>query len=176
MTVQIPLKKDVNNDAERQGHVGYSSGRIYGDSDDVYVKNGDRVKAIFDQSFTALSSQAIANLMLGGRVQESGQINNPDFAQNSVSYSYEKDQVSNSIRSADLHNTAANGEERKAPNVALPDSSEYVAPFLSSTSNGGFGNNAEEGSLHSKELSENSSAEDLITRLPDSIEILTKYQ
>jgi hypothetical protein len=175
MTVQIPLKKDANNDAERQGHVGYSSGRIYGDSDDVYVKNGDRVKAIFDQSFTALSSQAIANSMLDGRVQESGQINNPDFAQNSVSYSYEKDQVSNSIRSADLHNTT-NGEEIKAPNVALPDSPAYVKPFLSSTSNGGFGNNAEEGSLHSKEISENSSAEDLITRLPDSIEILTKYQ
>ena len=174
MTVQIPLKKDVNNDAERQGHVGYNSAIIYGVSNDV-VQNGDRVKDIFDQSFTALSSQAIANLMLGGRVQESGQINNPDFAQNSVSYSYQKDQVSNSIRSADLHNTT-NGEERKAPNVALPDSSEYVAPFLSSTSNGGFGNNAEEGSLHSKDLSENSSAEDLITRLPDSIEILTKYQ
>lgn len=174
MTVQIPLKKDVNNDAERQGHVGYNSAIIYGVSNDV-VQNGDRVKDIFDQSFTALSSQAIANLMLGGRVQESGQINNPDFAQNSVSYSYQKDQVSNSIRSADLHNTT-NGEEIKAPNVALPDSSEYVAPFLSSTSNGGFGNNAEEGSLHSKDLSRDSSAEDLIARLPDSIEILTKYQ
>ena len=164
MAVQIPLKKDSNNDAERQGHVGYNSGRIYGD-DEVYDKNGDRVKSIFGQSFTSLSSQEIANLMVEGRKQESGQINNPDFEQDSVSYTYQKDQVSKSIRSSDLHNIT-NGEERKAPNVALPDSPEYVAPFQSSTSNGGFGNDAEEGSLHAKSLESD----------PDSIEILSKYQ
>lgn len=164
MAVQIPLKKDANNDAERQGHVGYNSGRIYGD-DEVYDKNGDRVKSIFDQSFTSLSSQEIASLMIEGRIQESGQINNPDFVQDSVSYSYQKDQVSRSIRSSDLHNIES-GEERKAPNVALPDSPEYVAPFQSATSNGGFGNNAEEGSLYTESLESD----------PDSIEILSKYQ
>ena len=167
MAVQIPLKKDVNNDAERQGHVGYNSGRIYGD-EEVYDKNGDRVKSIFDQSFTSLSSQEIANLMLGGRVQQFGEINNPDFEIGEVNYLYQKDLVSSSIRSSDLHNIES-GEERKAPNVALPDSPEYFDLFQSETSNGGFGNNAEEGSLHSGGLE---GSEGLL----DSIEILSKYQ
>ena len=165
MAVQIPLKKDTNNDAERQGHVGYNTGRIYG-NDETYELNGERVKSIFGTDFTSLPSQTIANLMLGGRVQESGQINNPDFEVGSVNYLYQRDLVSNSIRSSDLDNVE-NGEERKAPNVAL-ESDEYIAPFQSSTSKGGFGNDAEEGSLHSGGLE---GAEGLL----DSIEILTKY-
>lgn len=164
MTVQIPLKKDSNRDAQRQGHVGFSDLVIYPGQDSSELSNGSRVKSIFLSEFTDLSSKEIA-LPFFKREQEQNQINNPDFEPSRVtnSYLYNKN-VSTSIRSKDLHNIDDEAE-RKAPNVALPESSDYIAPFEGS---GGFGNDAEENSLHSGGLT---GSEGLL----DSLEILEKY-
>tara|TARA_B100000927_G_scaffold270105_1_gene245995 strand:+ start:7035 stop:7514 length:480 start_codon:yes stop_codon:yes gene_type:complete len=157
MPINIELKKEKNNDAQRQGHVGFDPNKIY-DPSSVYAEDGNcvRVKNIFKTNFTDLSSQEIADAM---KNRLSNQDYNPDF--DFVSYEYKKSDFINKIRSEDLHNIES-GEERKAPNVALPDSEEYVQP---KEGNGGFGNDKFENSLHSE------SSEGEI----DSLEILTKY-
>ena len=83
---------------------------------------------------------------------------NPDFPANSVSYTYSEPRV----RTPD--NKDKVDSRNKAPNVVFPnneDVGEYVAPFKSSTSNGGFGNSE----------SANSIGEDRL----DSLRITTKY-
>ena len=167
MAINIKLKTSKDSDAQRQGWVGYDSSKIYG-SEGPYAedKNGDRVKSIFSSSYAELEPQIIAD-RLNNRLPTSGDDFNPDFPLGSVSYTYNAEEVSNNVRSDDLHNVE-NCEQRKAPNVSLPGSEEYTVPFKSETSKGGFGNDAEEGSLHSGGLE---GAEGLL----DSIEILTKY-
>lgn len=163
MPVNLELKKSLNSDAQRQGFVGYDSQKIYGSSGRYSEeKNGERVKEIFDSSYTSLDAQEIADQM---KLRLSNDDYNPDFPSNSVAYDYQVE--SNSIRSEDLFNVES-GEKRLAPNVSFPSNEEvssYENPFVSATSQGGFGNDKFENSLHA----ENTEGE------LDSLEILTKY-
>mgnify|MGYP001183862737 CR=1 FL=1 len=159
MPVNIPLKKSKNSDAQRQGFVGYDAQKIYGSEAE---RNAERVKDIFDSSYTSLDSQEIADKM---RSRLRSDDYNPDFPSNSIAYDYQVE--SNSVRSEDLFNVDS-GEKRLAPNVSFPSSegvSSYENPFVSTTSQGGFGNDKFENSLH---------AENVEGEL-DSLEILTKY-
>ena len=165
MPVQIPLKLNFDRDAQRQGHVGYTREKIYpGVENNPYVDgvpNGDRVKDIFDDSYTNMSALEIAQkLNIASRAQSPDDFN-PDFAKGEVNYAYKN--RSNSKRALDL------GEDQKfAPNIK-PDSETYVEPFKSLNSNGGFGNDAEEGTLHKL------NSERPLSVLPDSIEFVLKY-
>lgn len=169
MAVQIPLKTNPERDAQRQGHVGYSKEVIYPGEDNPYVvnnePNGDRVKNIFSNDYTGISAQEIGNRMILNRLPSDGDDLNPDFALGSVSYNYQKDEVSNSFRAEDLRE-----EGRKAPNVLPNNEDQYIEPFQTlSERKGGFGNEAEEGTLHK------SSEGRLLAGLPDSIEVISKY-
>jgi len=185
MTVQINLKTDSNIDAQKHGHVGYNSNKIYenvsGD-DLVRDKNAERSIEIFStdlrEEYSDSSAAQIAIKMISERLSKEpgGGSFNPDFSSEEAinAYSYSKTRTSeNKERSDDLSNTPGSDEEgvqRFAPNVAFPNNEEvpYRAPFKCPTSNGGFGNSAEEGSQHSGGLS---GSEGFL----DSIEILSKY-
>ena len=174
MAVQIPLKTDPNRDAQRQGHVGYSDEIIYANdlerSSSPYVKpdslsNGQRVKNIFSTDYSNEPAQNIGNRMILNRLPSDGDDLNPDFALGSVSYGYQRDEVSSSFRAKDLGDY-----ERKAPNVSPNNEEEYIEPFqTASESKGGFGNEAEEGTLHAE------SNDNPLRILPDSIEVISKY-
>ena len=157
MPVNIELKKEKNNDAQRQGHVGFDVDKIYKPSS-VYAEDANcvRVKNIFKKDYTNMSAEEIANAM---KNRLSSDDYNPDF--DFVSYRYNQNDFIRKTRSEDLHNVES-GEERKSPNVALPDSEEYVQPKKGS---GGFGNDKFENSMHSESLESEI----------DSLEILTKY-
>ena len=157
MPINIELKKEKNNDAQRQGHVGFDPTKIY-DPSSIYAEDNNcvRVKNIFKKDYTDLSSQEVADAM---KSRLTNQDYNPDF--DFVSYEYQKSDFRNNIRSEDLHNIES-GEERKVPNVALPSSEEYIQPKKGS---GGFGNDKFKNSLHA----ENTEGE------VDSLEILSKY-
>lgn len=221
--------KVEENDANRNSFVGYNEDAIYRvieQGGTAYRdRNGSRVKDIFNDNFTSLSSSELASSLHKGKSELSSlgnffgaldqidstsrQINraqsnllndilgtessevedntfklsrqiladktaginrqfgletgaddayNPDFPANSVSYTYTAPSVS-----ANDNKDKVNSSMR-APNVAFPnnkDIEEYVSPFRSSTSNGGFGNSA----------STNSIGEDRL----DSLRITTKY-
>ena len=159
MSINIPLKKSKDSDAQRQGLVGYDAQKIYSADEQ---KNAERVKDIFDNAYTSLSAQEIADNM---RSRLSNDDYNPDFPSNSIAYDYQVEK--NNVRSDDLFNVDS-GEKRLAPNVSFPSNKEvssYENPFISRTSKGGFGNDKFENSLH---------AENVEGEL-DSLEILTKY-
>ena len=171
MPVQIPLKLNFDRDAQRQGHVGYSSEKIYpadpSTGNNPYVNaadgvpNGDRVKNIFSTDYTNEPANIISAKMISNRLPSVGDDLNPDFALGSVSYGYQRDEVSNSFRAKDLGDVGdVERKARKAPNVSPNNEEEYIKPFqTASDSKGGFGNEAEEGTLHT-----------------DSIEVISKYQ
>ena len=175
MAVQIPLKTDPNRDAQRQGHVGYSDEIIYANdlerSSSPYVEpgslsNGQRVKNIFSTDYSNEPANVISAKMISNRLPTDGDDLNPDFALGSVSYGYQRDEVSSSFRAKDL-----DGKERKAPNVSPNNEVEYIEPFqTASESKGGFGNEAKEGTLHAE------SSDNPLRIFPDSIEIISKYQ
>ena len=182
MSINLPIKKDPNTDAQRQGLVGYDDDKIYPKNEsgtNPYVivnqdSNALRVKSIFSDNFTGMSSEEISKAMLTNRLGKGVVADdfNPDFKSSSVKYDYDVEQVSaNKNRAEDLYLTEE--EEalemttaRKAPNVSI-NASEYVKPFqTSSISKGGFGNDALENSLHTP------SSEGAL----DSIEVFEKYQ
>lgn len=186
MTVQLKLKTDFNTDAQRQGHVGFDVDKIYevvpGEDVDREL-NGDRSLKIFSlvdrQEYSDLSAKEVAMRMITERLSNNpGSGNyNPDFTPEEAvnSYSYNKEITSASKeRSSDLNNRSGDedeGVQRFAPNVVFPNNEEapYQAPFKSELSKGGFGNSAEEGSLHTRgELGTEGEL--------DSIEVLSKYQ
>jgi hypothetical protein len=182
MTINLPIKKDPNTDAQRQGHVGYNKDKIYPLDDsgsNPYVTgdepNAERVKRIFDNSFTVMTPLQISNKMLE-RLGVSNVINdnfNPDFESNSVSYKYNVEQVSaNKNRGEDLFLNESQQDItnlRKAPNVAFPSNEQvnsYENPFVSETSNGGFGNDKFKNSLHDTDTEGEL----------DSLEVFEKYE
>ena len=169
MPVQIPLKLNFDRDAQRQGHVGYSSEKIYPNpGNNPYVNgtpNGDRVKNIFSTDYSNEPANVISAKMISNRLPSDGDDLNPDFALGSVSYGYQRDEVSSSFRAKDLEGVA-----RKAPNVSPNNEEKYIEPFqTASDSKGGFGNEAEEGTLHAE------SNDNPLRILPDSIEVISKY-
>ena len=173
MPVQIPLKLNFERDAQRQGHVGYSTEKIYpadpSTGNNPYVDgipNGDRVKGIFDDRYTSLEANEVAVRSLA-RIQFSQDFN-PDFAAGEVDYSYRN--RSNSQRASDLLLSNEDKTLKRAPNVN-PDSETYVEPFKSLISNGGFGNDAEQGTLHKADPNDATDSADM----PDSAEFLLKY-
>ena len=178
MPVQIPLKLNFDRDAQRQGHVGYNTDKIYpidpgsednpyGDADDG-VPNGDRVKSIFDDSYTNMSAIEIAQKLNVASRTQLGDDFNPDFARGEVDYFYSN--RPDRQRALDLKENRNDKSLKFAPNVK-PNSETYayVVPFKSPDSNGGFGNDAEEGTLH------RFNKERPFGVLPDSSEFVLKY-
>ena len=180
MSINLPIKKNPNTDAQRQGHVGYNDDTIYpkdSSGKNPYVianqdSNATRVKSVFGNNFTSMSSLEISKAMLlrldEGEIEDNF---NPDFGSSSVSYNYDIEQISaDKNRGEDLFLSeeeagSAMTDSRRAPNVSI-SASEYVAPFKSDKSNGGFGNNALTNSLH-KDSNEGKL---------DSLEVFEKYQ
>ena len=104
-------------------------------------------------------------LNIASRAQLSDDFN-PDFAAGEVNYFYSN--RPDRQRALDLKENTDDKSLKIAPNVN-PDSETYVAPFKSPNSNGGFGNDAEEGTLHKF------NSERPLGVLPDSAEFVLKY-
>ena len=183
---QIGLNVDPNADAQKNGFVGFDSTVIYSDSilyatgAQFFKKNGARSADIFRNDYTNARARKIAFRLHDGKglfntedetfndeelQNPEGGSFNPDF--DVVSFSYNRE-----IISPDVENTNKDSVDKthKAPNVVFPnkqDVTEYFPPFKSATSNGGFGNSAEDGTLHGPTV-EN----DII----DSVQVITKYR
>ena len=149
----IQIRQSAANDPEKYGTVSAKS---------LISVNGKRVKSLFQNDFTSLNNSQLASAFLNGRDDDNkNEAGNPDFIASSVTFNYQlaiqADQPGS--RADDLPHI--NG----SPNISFPSNavssgdngaieinleSGSDSTVVTQNKSGGFGNNAEEGTVRSR--------------------------